>query len=130
MGPVQYCRLQMHRINNEYKFQLVSPIIFILLSAKEYHALICLHWLPQSRSKESRGQPRVDLTTPVAVRPALCGLRLLVFIGVWWFLDRISAILLLVVWRWWCLYYERPSDSRKGVWKRKVLALPTKFGFL
>lgn len=64
MCPVQWCRVPKHCVNNEYKLQLVSPIIFILLSAKEYHALICLRQLPHSRSRESRGQPRMELTAP------------------------------------------------------------------
>lgn len=36
----------------------------------------------------------------------------------------------VVVWKWWGLYYECTSDSRKGLWIGKVLVLPTNFGFV
>lgn len=91
--------LKRGHVNDEYKLQPVSPTIFILLPAKAS----CPHLstlLLQSRNAERRGQPRVDLTTPVAARPAPRGLGLLVFMGVWWVWDCISAVLVVVVWRW------------------------------
>lgn len=115
--------------NTNYSWFLLSVLSYYLLKnimpSSVYAGSLTVG---AGRAEDSPGRSSL----PPAARSALCGLRLLVFIGVWWFLDHISAVLLSVVWRWWCLYYERPSDSRKGLWKRKVLALllPTNCGFL